>query len=71
MRGAAPDGLHNFLAAYVRYSTHVAAYLALAANPYPGFTGAPGYPVDVEIPAPAAAGSLEDRRCVSCSRSRP
>jgi hypothetical protein len=44
--------LHNFLAAYVRYSIHLSAYLALAANPYPGFTGEPGYPVDVEIPGP-------------------
>ena len=52
VRGAAPDGLHNFLAAYVRYSTHLSAYLALAANPYPGFTGEPGYPLDVEIPGP-------------------
>ena len=52
MRGRLPDGLHNFLAAYVRYATHVGAYLGLAANPYPGFTGAPGYPVDVEIPPP-------------------
>ncbi len=52
VRGRAPDGLHDFLAAYVRYSTHLGAYLALAANPYPGFTGEPGYPVDVEIPGP-------------------
>ena len=43
--------MHHFLAAYVRYATHLGAYLALAANPYPGFTGEPGYPVDVEIPA--------------------
>jgi hypothetical protein len=52
VRGAAPDGLHNFLAAYIRYSTHLSAYLALAANPYPGFTGEPGYPLDVEFPGP-------------------
>jgi hypothetical protein len=52
VRGQLPDGLHNFLAMYVRYATHVGAYLGLAANPYPGFTGAPGYPVDVEIPPP-------------------
>ena len=50
--GRAPAGLHNFLAAYVRYAAHLSAYLALAANPYPGFTGEPGYPVDVEIPGP-------------------
>lgn len=52
VRGRLPDGLHDFLAMYVRYATHLSAYLSLAANPYPGFTGKPGYPVDVEIPAP-------------------
>ncbi len=45
--------LHRFLAAYVRYAAHLAAYLTLAADPYPGFTGRPGsYPIDVEIPEP-------------------
>jgi hypothetical protein len=52
-RGCSPAGLHRFLAAYLRYQTHVFAYLYLTANPFPGFTGRPGYPVDVEI-APAA-----------------
>jgi len=52
VRGGAPAGLHEFLSAYVRYATHLAAYLGLAANPYPGFTGEPGYPVDVELPGP-------------------
>jgi hypothetical protein len=51
--GRSPGVLHRFLAAYVRYAIHVGAYLFLAANPFPGFTGRPGYPVDVEI-APAA-----------------
>ena len=46
-----PEGLHRFLGAYVRYATHLGAYLSIAANPYPGFTGEPGYPVDVVIPA--------------------
>jgi hypothetical protein len=46
-----PRGLHRFFAAYVRYATHVGAYLSLAANPYPGFTGDPGYDVDVELPS--------------------
>ncbi len=31
---------------------HVLAFLFLVANPFPGFAGAPGYPVDVAI-APA------------------
>ena len=48
--GRLPSGLHNFLGSYVRYATHLGGYLSLAANPYPGFTGEPGYPVDVIIP---------------------
>ncbi len=49
-RGRPAEGLHRFLASYVRYATHLYAYLLLAANPYPGFAGDPGtYPVDLEI----------------------
>lgn len=51
--GAPSPMLHRFLSAYVRYVTHVVAYLSLAANPYPGFAGRPGYPIDVEIDPPA------------------
>lgn len=54
--GRVPDGLHGFMAAYTRYYTHLSAYLWIAADPFPGFTGAPGYPVDVDI-APAAPQS--------------
>ena len=52
----APRTLHNFLASYVRYATHLSAYLAIASNPYPSFTGQPGYPVDVEIDPPRQQG---------------
>ena len=52
----APRTLHGFIASYVRYAAHVTAYLTLAASPYPGFTGQPGYPVDVEIDPPATQG---------------
>jgi Domain of unknown function (DUF4389) len=42
---------HDMQARYLRYATHVFAYLNLAANPYPGFEGAEGsYPIDVRIP---------------------
>jgi hypothetical protein len=51
--GRAPTNLHDFVSGYVRYSTHVAAYVLLAANPYPGFRGRPGYPIDIEIDPPA------------------
>jgi hypothetical protein len=47
--GRSPDGLHDFLAAYIRYAIHVGAYVLLAAEPFPGFLGEPGYPVDVTI----------------------
>jgi hypothetical protein len=47
--GRPPQALYRFLSAYVRYSVHLFAYIWLAANPYPGFTGDPGYPVDVEL----------------------
>ena len=50
--GRSPEPLFDFLAAYIRYATHVYAYVLLAANPYPGFTGEPGYPVDVELGRP-------------------
>ena len=54
--GRVPEGLHDFIASYLRYLTHVYAYGSIAANPYPAFSGAPGYPIDVEI-APAAQQS--------------
>jgi hypothetical protein len=53
VRGISPALLHNFLAAYVRYTTQFYAYLYLTANPYPAFDGSPGYPVDCQIDPPA------------------
>ena len=50
----APASLHGFLASYTRYTVHLTAYLCLAADPYPSFTGGKPYPVDVEIDPPAA-----------------
>jgi hypothetical protein len=52
--GRPPDGLHRFMCAYIRYITHVNAYLGLIGNPYPGFVGEEGeYPIDVTLPGPA------------------
>ena len=48
--GRPPQALHRFLSSFTRYSVHFAAYLFMAANPYPGFTGEPGYPVDADLP---------------------
>lgn len=51
--GRPAAALHRFNAAYARYVTHNSAYLYLVANPFPGFTGAPGsYPVDLRIAGP-------------------
>jgi hypothetical protein len=50
--GTPPASFHAFLSRYVRYGLHVEAFLYLAANPFPGFTGLPGsYPLDLELPA--------------------
>ena len=49
--GKSPDGIHNFLAGFLRYATQVSAYYHLVANPYPAFLGG-DYPVDLEIAPP-------------------
>ena len=42
---------YRFTAAYLRYQLHVWAFVTLAANPFPGFTGAPDtYPLDLVLP---------------------
>jgi hypothetical protein len=51
--GRSPRTLHGFVASYLRYATHVNAYVFLAANPFPSFTGSVPYPVDLEIDPPA------------------
>jgi hypothetical protein len=51
-RGEPPASLHNFLARFVRYSTHTYAYLNLAAEPLPAFDGRPGYAIDLAIGPP-------------------
>jgi uncharacterized protein DUF4389 len=53
VKGSSPASLHDFFGAYVRFTTHLHAYVLLAADPYPGFTGKPGYPIDVEVDPPA------------------
>jgi hypothetical protein len=50
---------HRFVASYLRYSLHFGAFLTLAANPFPGFTGEPGtYPLDLELPEPERQNRL-------------
>jgi hypothetical protein len=47
--GSVPAGLHNFIASWLRYATHVYAYLGILADPYPPFSGSSPYPVDLHI----------------------
>ena len=54
-KGRTPEGLHNFIAGYLRYLTHLEAYFLLAANPFPGFYPfgeRKPYPVDLHIDPP-------------------
>jgi hypothetical protein len=51
--GRLPEALHRFLAAYIRYATHVFAFVYLIGRRFPGFTGRAGsYGIDVEIEPP-------------------
>jgi hypothetical protein len=53
--GRSPLGLHNFLAGFLRYTTHVSAYLFLIADPFPGFyliNLKQDYPIDLEVAPP-------------------
>jgi hypothetical protein len=57
--GRSPDGLHNFLGTFLRYTTHVRAYLLVVADPYPSFTGRQGtYPIDLEVDPPEPQSRL-------------
>jgi hypothetical protein len=51
-RGEPPASLHDFLARFVRYTTHVYAYLYLASEQAPSFSGRPGNSIDLEIDPP-------------------
>ena len=54
IKGRLPDGMHSFLASYLRYSTRLSAYWNLLANPYPPFSGSTDvtYPVDLHVDPP-------------------
>ena len=46
-----PRPTYRFVSRYIRYQFHVYAFVTVAANPFPGFTGLAGsYPLDLEIP---------------------
>ena len=50
--GQSPAGLHDFMARFARYATHIIAYFFLLADEYPRFNGEPGYAVDLEVDPP-------------------
>src|SRR5262249_41536601 len=51
--GRSEADVTSFNGRFVRYATHVYAYLLLIANPWPRFSGRPGtYPIDLEIDPP-------------------
>ena len=56
--GRVPDGLHNFIAGYLRYCARVHAYGAILANPFPPFGAGGTYPVDLEIDPPVPQSRL-------------
>jgi Domain of unknown function (DUF4389) len=56
--GRVPIGFHDFMARYLRYQTHVVAYVQLAADPYPPFDGSSTYPIDLEVAPPVEQSRL-------------
>ncbi len=51
--GRLPAPLHRFFAAYVRYATHLFAFVYLIGRRFPGFTGREGsYEIDLTIAPP-------------------
>lgn len=56
--GRVPDGMHGFIAGYLRYYTRVTAYAAIIADPFPPFGPGDTYPVDLEIDPPVSQNRL-------------
>jgi hypothetical protein len=56
--GRVPDGMHAFIAGYLRYYARVVAYGALLADPFPPFGAGGSYPVDLEIDPPVEQSRL-------------
>jgi hypothetical protein len=51
--GRLPSPLHRFFAAYLRYATHLVAFVYVVGRRFPGFTGREGsYGIDLEIDPP-------------------
>jgi hypothetical protein len=50
--GRVPDGIHSFMAGFLRYSTRVTGYVFLLAEPFPQFGSGGAYPIDLRIDEP-------------------
>jgi 2-(1,2-epoxy-1,2-dihydrophenyl)acetyl-CoA isomerase len=60
VRGRTPDSVHAWLERYLRYATHVGAYVLILADPYPKFRGWFGtYPVDLRVDPPVPQSRLK------------
>ena len=58
-RGRTSNAVHAWLERYLRYETHVGAYVLLLADPYPRFRGWSGtYPVDLRVDPPTSQRRL-------------
>lgn len=62
-KGQTPQGLHDFLALYLRYTVHTRAYVYLVAEPFPSFSADKVYPIDVTVAPP-----VPQRRWVTAFR---
>ncbi|MGD9570837.1 MAG: DUF4389 domain-containing protein [Thermoleophilia bacterium] len=51
--GQTPQALHDFIAQYMRYSSHVGGYITFLADPYPKFLGDTPYDADLAVAPPA------------------
>ena len=51
-----PEGLYNFVAGFLRFSSRVNAFILLATDEFPSFNGGedPDYPVRIGVPEPKA-----------------
>jgi len=51
--GRTEEDVQSFLGRYLRYQTHLYAYVLLIADPWPRFSGRPGtYPVELQLEPP-------------------
>jgi hypothetical protein len=56
--GRVPEGMHEFIAGYLRYHIRVGSYGAILADPFPPFGSGGSYPVDLEIDPPVTQNRL-------------